>query len=54
LHKSPWVSSDLLTLLAYNIGAAERGLEKEANLVRLDVSAGLYRALAKGAERDQS
>jgi esterase/lipase superfamily enzyme len=30
---SPWVSSDLLTLLAYDIGAAERGLEKEANLL---------------------
>ena len=33
LRKSPWVSSDLLTLLAYDIGAAERGLEKEANLL---------------------
>ena len=32
LRKSPWVSSDLLTLLAYNIGAAERGLEKETHL----------------------
>jgi esterase/lipase superfamily enzyme len=32
-RKSPWVSSDLLTLLAYDIGAAERGLEKEANLL---------------------
>jgi esterase/lipase superfamily enzyme len=32
LRKSPWVSSDLLTLLAHDIGAAERGLEKEANL----------------------
>ncbi|MEE4603914.1 MAG: alpha/beta hydrolase [Desulfobacteraceae bacterium] len=31
LRKSPWVSSDLLTLLAYDIGAAERGLKKEAN-----------------------
>ena len=31
-RKSPWVSSDLLTLLAYDIGAAERGLEKEANM----------------------
>jgi hypothetical protein len=30
---SPWVSSDLLTLLAYDIGAAERGLEKEENLL---------------------
>jgi hypothetical protein len=33
LRKSPWVSSDLLTLLAYDMGAAERGLEKEANLL---------------------
>jgi esterase/lipase superfamily enzyme len=33
LRKSPWVSSDLLTLLAYDIGAAERGLEKEENLL---------------------
>jgi hypothetical protein len=32
-RKSPWVSSDLLTLLAYDIGAAERGLEKEENLL---------------------
>ena len=32
LRKSPWVSSDLLTILAYDMGAAERGLEKEANL----------------------
>ena len=32
-RQSPWVSSDLLTLLAYDIGAAERGLEKEANLL---------------------
>jgi esterase/lipase superfamily enzyme len=32
-RKSPWVSSDLMALLAYNIGAAERGLEKEANLL---------------------
>ena len=31
-RNSPWVSSDLLTLLAYDIGAAERGLEKEENL----------------------
>jgi esterase/lipase superfamily enzyme len=32
LRKSPWVSSDLLALLSYDIGAAERGLEKETNL----------------------
>ncbi len=32
-RKSPWVSSDLLALLAFDIGAAERGLEKEANLL---------------------
>jgi hypothetical protein len=32
-RQSPWVSSDLLTLLAYDIGAAERGLEKEENLL---------------------
>ena len=32
-RQSSWVSSDLLTLLAYDIGAAERGLEKEANLL---------------------
>ena len=32
-RKSPWVSSDLLALLAYDIGAAERGLEKKANLL---------------------
>ena len=32
-RKSPWVSSDLLALLAYDLGAAERGLEKEANLL---------------------
>jgi hypothetical protein len=32
-RKSPWVSSDLLTLLAYDLGAAERGLEKEENLL---------------------
>jgi esterase/lipase superfamily enzyme len=31
-RQSPWVSSDLLTLLAYDMGAAERGLEKEENL----------------------
>ena len=33
LRKSPWVSSDLLALLSLDIGAAERGLEKEANLL---------------------
>ena len=32
-RKSPWVSSDLLTLLAYDLGAAERGLEKEEDLL---------------------
>jgi hypothetical protein len=32
-RKSPWVSSDLLALLAYDLGAAERGLEKEPNLL---------------------
>ena len=32
-RQSPWVSSDLLTLLAYDMGAAERGLEKEENLL---------------------
>jgi hypothetical protein len=32
-RKSPWVSFDLLTLLTYDIGAAERGLEKEVNLL---------------------
>jgi esterase/lipase superfamily enzyme len=32
-RQSPWVSSDLLTLLAYDIGAAERGLEKEADML---------------------
>ena len=32
-RQSPWVSSDLLALLAYDIGAAERGLEKEENLL---------------------
>lgn len=31
--KSPWVSSDLLALLAYDMGAAERGLEQEENLL---------------------
>jgi esterase/lipase superfamily enzyme len=33
LRKSSWVSSDLVALLAYNLDAAERGLEKEANLL---------------------
>ena len=33
LRKSPWVSSDLIALLGYDLGAAERGLEKEANLL---------------------
>jgi esterase/lipase superfamily enzyme len=33
LRQSPWVSSDLIALLGYDIGAAERGLEKEANLL---------------------
>ena len=32
-RKSPWVSSDLIALLAYDIGAAERGLEKEPNML---------------------
>jgi esterase/lipase superfamily enzyme len=31
-RQSPWVSSDLMALLAYNISAAERGLEKKADL----------------------
>jgi esterase/lipase superfamily enzyme len=31
-RKSPWVSSDLLMLLAYDIGAADRGLDKHENL----------------------
>ena len=31
-RQSPWVSSDLIALLAYNISAAERGLEKKADL----------------------
>jgi hypothetical protein len=30
---SPWVSSDLLMLMAYDIGAAERGLQKDENLL---------------------
>ena len=33
LRKSPWVSSDLIALLGYNLGAAQRGLEKEADLL---------------------
>ena len=33
LRKSPWVSSDLVALLSYDIGAAQRGLEKEPNLL---------------------
>ena len=33
LRQSPWVSSDLIALLGYNLSAAERGLEKEANLL---------------------
>ena len=32
-RKSPWVSSDLIALLGYDLGAAQRGLEKEANLL---------------------
>ena len=32
-RQSPWVSSDLIALLAYDIGAAQRGLEKEENLL---------------------
>ena len=28
-RKSPWVSSDLIMLLAYDIGASDRGLEKD-------------------------
>jgi esterase/lipase superfamily enzyme len=31
-RQSPWVSSDLLALLAYDLGAAKRGLEKNENL----------------------
>ena len=33
LRKSPWVSSDLIALLGYNLGAAQRGLQKEADLL---------------------
>ena len=33
LRQSPWVSSDLIALLGYDIGAAERGLEKETHLL---------------------
>jgi esterase/lipase superfamily enzyme len=32
-RKSPWVSSDLLALLAHDLGAAQRGLEKDENLL---------------------
>ena len=32
LRKNPWVSSDLIALLGYNLGAAQRGLEKETDL----------------------
>ena len=32
-RKSPWVSSDLLALLAYNLGAAQRGLVKDKRLL---------------------
>ena len=32
-RKSPWVSSDLLALLAYDLGAAHRGLEKDEHLL---------------------
>ena len=28
-RNSPWVSSDLMALLAYDVGAAQRGLEKD-------------------------
>ncbi len=31
-RQSPWVSSDLMALLAYDLGAAQRGLEKDENL----------------------
>jgi|GEM_PF-6487323 len=33
LRDSPWVSSVLLGILAYDMGAARRGLEKEENLL---------------------
>ena len=32
-RQSPWVSSDLMALLAYDIGAAQRGLEQKENLL---------------------
>jgi hypothetical protein len=32
-RKSPWVSSDLIALLAYDLGAAQRGLQKDENLL---------------------
>ena len=31
-RQSPWISSDLMALLAYDLGAAQRGLEKEEKL----------------------
>jgi len=31
-RKSPWVSSDLIALLSYDLGAGRRGLEKEPDL----------------------
>ncbi len=32
-RKSPWVSSDLIALLSYDLGAGRRGLEKEPDLL---------------------
>ena len=32
-RKSPWVSSDLMALLAYDLGAAQRGLVKDDRLL---------------------
>ena len=32
-RKSPWVSSDLIALLSYDLGAGRRGLEKDPNLI---------------------
>ncbi len=32
-RKSPWVSSDLISLLAYDLSAAQRGLEKDKKLL---------------------
>jgi esterase/lipase superfamily enzyme len=32
-RKSPWVSSDLIALLAYNLNADQRGLEKDIDLL---------------------